>query len=71
LIGAEPAPWLQPDENTVGFDPDMIHEYFLQDCNPFAHALGGHLRMFEALAGQDHHEFFASVSVVKDCLPDA
>jgi pimeloyl-ACP methyl ester carboxylesterase len=34
LIGAEPAPWLQPDENTVGVDPDMIREYFLQDCDP-------------------------------------
>jgi pimeloyl-ACP methyl ester carboxylesterase len=34
LIGGEPAPWLQPDENTLGVDPDMIREYFLQDCDP-------------------------------------
>jgi pimeloyl-ACP methyl ester carboxylesterase len=34
LIGAEPAPWLRADETTVGVDPDMIREYFLQDCDP-------------------------------------
>jgi pimeloyl-ACP methyl ester carboxylesterase len=34
LIGSEPAPWLQPDESTVGVDPDMIRAYFLQDCDP-------------------------------------
>jgi hypothetical protein len=34
LIGAEPAPWLQPGEDTVGVDPQMIREYFLQDCDP-------------------------------------
>jgi pimeloyl-ACP methyl ester carboxylesterase len=34
LIGAEPAPWLQPDTSTVGVDPDMIRKYFLQDCDP-------------------------------------
>jgi len=34
LIGAEPAPWLQPGEDTVGVDPEMIREYFLQDCDP-------------------------------------
>jgi pimeloyl-ACP methyl ester carboxylesterase len=34
LIGAEPAPWLQPsDDGTVGVDPDMIREFFLQDCD--------------------------------------
>ena len=34
LIGAEPAPWLQPGEDgTVGVDPDMIREFFLQDCD--------------------------------------
>ena len=34
LIGAEPAPWLQPDETTLGVDPDMVRDYFLQDCDP-------------------------------------
>jgi pimeloyl-ACP methyl ester carboxylesterase len=34
LIGAEPAPWLQPDEDTIGVDPQMIRDYFLQDCDP-------------------------------------
>jgi pimeloyl-ACP methyl ester carboxylesterase len=34
LIGAEPAPWLQPDATTVGVDPDMVRKYFLQDCDP-------------------------------------
>lgn len=33
LIGAEPAPWLRPDEDTIGVDPDMIRKYFLQDCD--------------------------------------
>ena len=34
LIGAEPAPWLQPGEDgTVGVDPDMIRRFFLQDCD--------------------------------------
>jgi pimeloyl-ACP methyl ester carboxylesterase len=34
LIGSEPAPWLQPGEDgTVGVDPDMIREFFLQDCD--------------------------------------
>lgn len=34
LIGAEPAPWLAPSEDgTVGVDPDMIREFFLQDCD--------------------------------------
>ncbi len=34
LIGSEPAPWLQPsDDGTVGVDPDMIRELFLQDCD--------------------------------------
>jgi pimeloyl-ACP methyl ester carboxylesterase len=34
LVGAEPAPWLQPsDDGTVGVDPDMIRKLFLQDCD--------------------------------------
>jgi pimeloyl-ACP methyl ester carboxylesterase len=34
LIGSEPAPWLQLGNNgTVGVDPDMIREFFLQDCD--------------------------------------
>jgi pimeloyl-ACP methyl ester carboxylesterase len=33
MIGGEPAPWLQPDQDTVGVDRDMIGEYFLQDCD--------------------------------------
>jgi pimeloyl-ACP methyl ester carboxylesterase len=34
LTGSEPAPWLQPsDDGTVGVDPDMIRELFLQDCD--------------------------------------
>ena len=34
LIGSEPAPWLAPsDDGTVGVDPDMIRELFLQDCD--------------------------------------
>ena len=34
LVGAEPAPWLAPsDDGTVGVDPDMVREYFLQDCD--------------------------------------
>jgi pimeloyl-ACP methyl ester carboxylesterase len=34
LVGAEPAPWLQPGEDgTIGVDPDMIREFFLQDCD--------------------------------------
>ena len=34
LIGSEPAPWLQPgDDGTVGVDPEMIRELFLQDCD--------------------------------------
>lgn len=43
LIGSEPAPWLQPaDDGTVGVDPDMIREFFLQDCDEITteHALG-------------------------------
>jgi pimeloyl-ACP methyl ester carboxylesterase len=35
LIGGEPAPWLQPSEDgTIGVDPEMIRELFLQDCDP-------------------------------------
>ena len=34
LVGAEPAPWLQPsDDGTVGVDPGMVREFFLQDCD--------------------------------------
>jgi len=34
LIGSEPAPWLAPsDDGTVGVDPDMVREFFLQDCD--------------------------------------
>lgn len=34
LIGSEPAPWLAPgDDGTVGVDPDMIRQFFLQDCD--------------------------------------
>ncbi len=34
LIGAEPAPWLLPgDDGTIGVDPDLIRELFLQDCD--------------------------------------
>jgi hypothetical protein len=33
LIGSEPAPWLAPaDDGTVGVDPDMVREFFLQDA---------------------------------------
>ena len=34
LIGSEPAPWLAPSgHGTVGVNPDMIREFFLQDCD--------------------------------------
>jgi pimeloyl-ACP methyl ester carboxylesterase len=34
LVGAAPAPWLQPgDDGTIGVDPDLIRELFLQDCD--------------------------------------
>ena len=34
LVGSEPAPWLMPsDDGTVGVDPDMVREFFLQDCD--------------------------------------
>jgi pimeloyl-ACP methyl ester carboxylesterase len=34
LLGSEPAPWLQPgDDGTVGVDPDMVRQFFLQDCD--------------------------------------
>jgi pimeloyl-ACP methyl ester carboxylesterase len=34
LIGSEPAPWMIPGEDgTVGVDPDLVREFFLQDCN--------------------------------------
>jgi pimeloyl-ACP methyl ester carboxylesterase len=34
LIGGEPAPWLIPaDDGTIGVRPDLVREYFLQDCD--------------------------------------
>jgi pimeloyl-ACP methyl ester carboxylesterase len=34
LVGSEPAPWMQPGEDgTVGVDPDLVRELFLQDCD--------------------------------------
>jgi pimeloyl-ACP methyl ester carboxylesterase len=34
LVRTEPAPWLRPgDDGTIGVDPDMIRERFLQDCD--------------------------------------
>jgi pimeloyl-ACP methyl ester carboxylesterase len=34
LIGSEPAPWLWPgDDGTIGVDPDLVREFFLQDCD--------------------------------------
>jgi pimeloyl-ACP methyl ester carboxylesterase len=34
LTGAEPAPWLAPAEDgTIGVHPDLIREFFLQDCD--------------------------------------
>jgi pimeloyl-ACP methyl ester carboxylesterase len=34
LTGSEPAPWLRPGEDgTIGVDPGMIREFFLQDCD--------------------------------------
>jgi pimeloyl-ACP methyl ester carboxylesterase len=34
LVGSEPAPWLAPsDDGTVGVDPRMVRELFLQDCD--------------------------------------
>ena len=34
LIGSEPAPWLDPSKDgTVGVLPDLIREFFLQDCD--------------------------------------
>jgi pimeloyl-ACP methyl ester carboxylesterase len=34
LIGSEPAPWLMPgDDGTIGVRPDLIREFFLQDCD--------------------------------------
>ena len=34
LLGGEPAPWLLPgDDGTVGVDPDLVRERFLQDCD--------------------------------------
>ncbi len=35
LTAGEPAPWLQPgDDGTLSVDPDMVREFFLQDCDP-------------------------------------
>ena len=34
LIGAEPAPWLDPsDDGTIGVRPELIRELFLQGCD--------------------------------------
>src|SRR5262249_48027932 len=34
LVGADPAPWLRPsDDGTIGVDPDMVRDLFLQDCD--------------------------------------
>lgn len=34
VVGSEPAPWLAlGDDGTVGVDPGMIRELFLQDCD--------------------------------------
>jgi pimeloyl-ACP methyl ester carboxylesterase len=34
LTSADAAPWLQPgDDGTIGVDPDMVREFFLQDCD--------------------------------------
>jgi pimeloyl-ACP methyl ester carboxylesterase len=34
LVGSEPAPWLDPgDDGTMGVDPVLIRELFLQDCD--------------------------------------
>ena len=34
LLGSAPAPWMRPgDDGTVGVEPDMIREHFLQDCD--------------------------------------
>lgn len=34
LIGSEPAPWLLPgDDGTIGVDPELVRELFLQDCD--------------------------------------
>jgi pimeloyl-ACP methyl ester carboxylesterase len=34
LIGSEPAPWMMPgDDGTVSVKPDLIREFFLQDCD--------------------------------------
>jgi hypothetical protein len=51
LIGAEPAPWLQPGEDgTVGVDPDMVRELFLQ-----VHRGSRHPARDTAPAGQSRH----------------
>ena len=37
LIGAEPAPWMSPGEDgTVGVDPELVRELFLNDCDEAA-----------------------------------
>jgi pimeloyl-ACP methyl ester carboxylesterase len=34
LTGSEPAPWMMPgDDGTVAVRPDLIREFFLQDCD--------------------------------------
>jgi len=35
LTSSEPAPWLDPGEDgTIGVRPELIREFFLQDCDP-------------------------------------
>jgi pimeloyl-ACP methyl ester carboxylesterase len=33
LTAGEPAPWLEPGEDTIGVDPDLVRSHFLQDCD--------------------------------------
>jgi pimeloyl-ACP methyl ester carboxylesterase len=34
MTGSEPAPWIDPgDDGTIGVHPDLIREFFLQDCD--------------------------------------
>jgi pimeloyl-ACP methyl ester carboxylesterase len=34
LTGSEPAPWLDPgDDGTIGVHPELVREFFLQDCD--------------------------------------
>ena len=39
ILGDAPAPWMVPaDDGTVGVDPDLIRELFLQDCDELTKA---------------------------------